>query len=201
MDGHSVLASLQADFALTLGSSSSNHVTDTASSHARCPGVSTVVDPLARSFSESPPRPSSSSHVVSPMVEEPGISASSCCAVVDSKCASGTAVASATKRPYRPNRPIRKGPHKPHKPHTGKKDGKAAIRKRAARLLKRIGLRTARLTQGGGLPKVHRKAARRDAVHKLVGPEPGGTSLKPLSSSAAPDLAWKAGVERLMSRF
>ena len=102
-----------------------------------------------------------------------------------------------TKRAYKPNRPSRKGVKQAHKPHSGQRDGMAAVRKRAATLTKRIGVRVQKLAAGGGLPKPVRKAVRRDAVLDLAGRVPGPVSCKPASSAKVADAAWEAGVARL----
>ena len=81
---------------------------------------------------------------VEPLVDLPSGSA---------RLRSGSVVSASGKRAYKPRRASHKGmPHKPHKPHTGKRDGMAAVRKRALKLTKRIGVRTKKLSEGGGLP-------------------------------------------------
>ena len=98
-------------------------------------------------------------------------------------------VAQSSKRAYKRGR-VQRVPG-------GKKDGLAKVRKRATKLQSRIGLRVGKPAPGGGLPQPKRKAVRRDAVLAVVANAPGNMSLKPASSSAASDVAWAAGVERI----
>ena len=185
-----MLASLRADASAGFGG---------ASSHIE-KAVSTACDRSAACSSTAAPSEGPPAIVVGPARQ--GKTAAAVAVDVPSSGATKSTSVFArgfpTKRPYRPNRPSRKGlPHAPHKPHTGKKDGRTALRKRADRLQKRIGLRSKKLQGGGGLPMMARKAVRRDAVLRSVDHAPDSVSLKPRSSIATPDSAWKAGVCRL----
>lgn len=103
------------------------------------------------------------------------------------------------KRRYVFGRKSRKGfkPHKPPKKYIGEKDGLTKVRRRAARLQKRIGIRVHKLAGGGGLPKRKRKAVRRDAVLDAAASATGPVACKPMTSESVSDAAWVAGVERV----
>ena len=186
MDGHSVLAALRSNLSQAASSSPQRlnqpaddccqpilSAWDSHISESRVPLASASVSRIRKKAASS-------------QTVKPNTSTSVC---VGSKPA---------KRAYRPNRPSRLGlTHKPHKQHTGKKDGLSAVRKRAGTLKRRIGLRTDKLSEGGGLPNPRRRRSRRQATFNALEPDFDGVSLKPLSSQDVPDIAWKDGVNRL----